>query len=59
MQVLFAAMLIDPFHAAFEDRKEPFCGIGVSIAARPFVFGMIKGLMLGRAREFENRRGPR
>ena len=31
-----AAMLIDALHTAFEDRKEPFNGIGVNVAAHIF-----------------------
>ncbi len=47
MQVIFAAMLVDAAHFAFEDREETLDRIGVDIAARPFFLGVVDGLVLG------------
>src|SRR5207245_4707868 len=55
VEMLGVNVLIHAHNAALEDRKERFKRIGVSIAARPFVFGMIDGVMLGRASELEHR----
>ena len=40
-QMLFAAMLVDAFHAAFEHREEILNRLRVHVAARPFLFRMV------------------
>ena len=39
--MLFAAMLINAFHAALEDRKEALDRVGVDFAARIFASGVL------------------
>jgi hypothetical protein len=41
MQVLLAAMLVNADHAALEDREVALDGLGVGIAAHPFLLAMI------------------
>src|SRR6266508_2411643 len=45
VQVFLAAMLVHAFHAALEDRVEPFDGVGVGEATHVFINGMIDGFM--------------
>jgi hypothetical protein len=46
VQVLLIHVLIHADEAALEDREEPFQGVGVHIAARPFELGVIDRLVL-------------
>lgn len=50
MQVLFGAMLIGATHAALEDRKVAFDGVGMHVAANVFLAGMLDGLMVCKVR---------
>jgi hypothetical protein len=47
MQMAFAAMLVNAFHAAFEHAVEAFNGVGVNLAATIFPFAMVHTFMLG------------
>lgn len=46
IEVLVVHVLIDADEPALEDREEVLKGIGVNIAARPFVLGMVHGLVI-------------
>lgn len=46
IKVLLVHMLVDTNKAALEDREEPLKGIGVNVAASPFVLGVIDRMML-------------
>src|SRR3954470_12574807 len=47
MQVLLAAMLVDAFHAALEDREIAFDRVGADVAANMFFLAVIDSLMAG------------
>jgi hypothetical protein len=49
VEMLAIDVLINADDAAFKHAEKPFQRIRVNVAARPFVFGMVNGLMLGRA----------
>jgi hypothetical protein len=45
--MLFAAVLIDAFHATLEDRKEPFNRVRVNGAASIFLCSMVDRIVRG------------
>jgi hypothetical protein len=47
VKVLLVHVLIDANESALEDRKEAFQSVGMHIAARPFVLGVIDRFVLG------------
>jgi hypothetical protein len=54
IQMLLIHVLIYANKTALEDRKEPFQGIGMYIAARPLALGMIDRFVLRRRRHDES-----
>ena len=56
IKVLGIDVLINADDAALEDRKEPFEGVGVHVAAHPLEFGMVNRAVARRASKLENRR---
>ena len=47
VQMMLSAMLIDTLHAALEDTEIAFEGVGVAIAALPFLLAVIDAFMAG------------